>query len=124
MRILIAEDNIFLLNIIKIRLEKDGHEIVAVGNGDLALTKIRDETFNMVITDLMMPFIGGLEILNTIKSYEKSIHVIILSGVNQSATIDEAYSLGADDFVTKPFSPNDLSARVKKLAAQNDYLKK
>ena len=116
MKILIAEDDSMIMKLILTRLEKDGYEVVTANNGDLALEKIKEEYFDLIITDIMMPFISGLELVSTVKNtLKKNIPIIVLSNMHLEATILEAFRLGADDFITKPFSPNELSVRVAKI---------
>jgi DNA-binding response OmpR family regulator len=73
----------------------------------------------MIIADIMMPFTSGLEIVSVVKhdnNYRK-VPIIILSSMGQENVVLEAFNLGADDYITKPFSPNELSMRVKRLAS-------
>ncbi len=116
MKILIAEDDSMIMKLIRTRLEKDGYEVITANNGDLALDKIKEEYFDLIITDIMMPFISGLELVSTVKNtLKKKTPIIVLSNMHLEATILEAFRLGADDFITKPFSPNELSVRVAKI---------
>ncbi len=116
MKILIAEDDGMIMKLIRTRLEKDGYEVDTASNGDLALEKIKTEYFDLIITDIMMPFISGLELVSTLKNtLKKQTPIIVLSNMHLEATILEAFRLGADDFITKPFSPNELSVRVAKI---------
>jgi DNA-binding response OmpR family regulator len=71
-----------------------------------------------VITDIMMPYTSGLEILGFVKSRPgRKLPVIVLSAMGQENVVVEAFNLGADDYITKPFSPNELSLRVMRFAA-------
>ncbi len=115
MIILIAEDETIMLKTIEFRLKKDGHTIITAQDGKEALVKFGECNPDMVITDMMMPYASGLEVIAAIRMKEgKKIPIIILSAMGQENTIVEAFNLGADDYVTKPFSPNELSMRVKK----------
>ena len=75
-----------------------------------------EEMPDMIVTDIMMPYLSGLDVIRTVrkKYVEKYIPIIALSVVGLEKTILEALSLGADDFITKPFSPNELIIRIKK----------
>ena len=118
MKILIAEDDELILKIIEFRLKKDGHEVIVAKDGREALLKIEELLPDMVISDIMMPYTSGLEIVSALKTkLEKKIPVIILSSMGQEDVVLEAFKLGADDFITKPFSPNELSMRINRLAA-------
>lgn len=119
MKILVAEDEPLMLKTIELRLRKDGHELVLAHDGREALQAIETESPDLVISDIMMPFSSGLEIVSRLRTRsERYIPVIILSGMGQEKTVLEAFGLGADDFITKPFSPNELSIRVRKLMAR------
>ena len=114
MKILIAEDETFLLKIMESRLKKEGHEIVAVSDGRDALKQLDTNSFDLVITDIMMPFISGLEITGIVKKRNKGLPVIVLSAMGQENVVVEAFKLGADDFISKPLSPNELSMRIRR----------
>ena len=118
MKILIAEDEVMILKAVEFRLKKDGYEVITCTDGREALAKIDSEQPDIVISDIMMPFANGLEIITHVKKSERPVPVIILSAVGLEKTILEAFDLGADDFITKPFSPNELSMRVKRMLAK------
>ncbi|MEO6330798.1 MAG: response regulator [Ginsengibacter sp.] len=115
MTILVAEDDMIMLKTIEFRLKKDGHTVITSQDGREALRKIEEVSPELIITDIMMPFASGLEIVEAVKKREgKKIPVIVLSSMGQENVVLEAFQLGADDFITKPFSPNELSVRVKR----------
>lgn len=114
MRILVAEDEPIMLKTIELRLKKDGHTVITTDNGRDALATIEKEELDLVITDIMMPYSSGLEIVGKVKGEQKKIPVIVLSAMGQENVVLEAFNLGADDYITKPFSPNELSMRVKR----------
>lgn len=118
MKILIAEDEPIMQKTIALRLKKDGYQVLATDNGREALHLIAKESPDLIITDIMMPYASGLEIVGMVKSSGKKIPVIVLSAMGQENVVLEAFQLGADDFIAKPFSPNELSMRVKRLLAQ------
>ena len=118
MKILIAEDDELMLRTLEFRLKKDGHSIMLARDGREALQLIDSFLPDLVITDIMMPYSSGMEIVGFLKQkYNNSIKVIILSGMGQENVILEAFRLGADDYITKPFSPNELSVRVNRFNA-------
>ncbi|HZW69341.1 MAG TPA: response regulator [Hanamia sp.] len=115
MKILVAEDEMIMLKTIELRLKKDGHEIITCSDGREAILKIDETNPDLIITDIMMPFASGLEIIEAVKRKDgKQAKVIVLSAMGQENVVLEAFQLGADDFITKPFSPNELSMRVKR----------
>ena len=114
-KVLIAEDDKTILKIIEFRLKKEGYEMHAASNGREAIEKIERENYDLILTDLMMPFFNGLEVVSHLRNKMKSnIPIIILSAVELEETVIEAFKMGANDFLTKPFSPHELSARIKK----------
>lgn len=115
MTILVAEDDLIMLKTIEHRLKKDGHNIILCQDGREALKKIEELSPDLIITDIMMPFSSGLEIIEAVKKRDgKKIPIIVLSAMGQENVVLEAFQLGADDYITKPFSPNELSMRVKR----------
>ncbi|HWK07503.1 MAG TPA: response regulator [Puia sp.] len=116
MKILVAEDEPILLRMIEMRLRKDGYEVITTVNGREALAKIEEQEPDLIIADIMMPFASGLEIVSIVKKKTVKIPVIILSAMEQENVVLEAFKLGADDYITKPFSLNELSVRVKRFA--------
>lgn len=121
MKILIAEDDEMMLKTMEFKLVKEGYEVISCSDGKDALSKIVSENPDIIITDIMMPFVTGLDIVNKVKIELKlNIPIIILSAVGLEKTVLEAFDLGADDFITKPFSPNELMVRVKRLLSKRN----
>jgi DNA-binding response OmpR family regulator len=119
MKVLVAEDESMLLKTIEIKLRKEGYEVIATEDGRQAMEFIQKESPDLVITDIMMPYASGLEIVSFIRNkMDKKIPVIMLSGMEQEKVVLEAFELGADDYITKPFSLNELVIRVKRLLAR------
>lgn len=115
MNILIADDDLLMLKTLEFRLKKDGHTVFSTQDGRDALSKIEEIVPDLIITDLMMPFTSGMEIVGFVRQMTgKRIPVIILSAMGQENVVLEAFQLGADDYITKPFSPNELSVRVRR----------
>ncbi|MDR0264213.1 MAG: response regulator [Sphingobacterium sp.] len=115
MLILIAEDDELILRTVEHKLVKEGHDVVLTRNGREAIEKINELDLDLVVTDIMMPFASGIEILSAIKSIGKKIPVIVLSSMGQEEVVVDAFDLGASDFMVKPFSPNELILRIKRL---------
>lgn len=115
MKILIAHDEPSVLRLMELRLRKDGHEVFTVGDGRDAMQKIVESEPDIIITDIMMPFHTGIEVLNFAKIRNKKTKVIVLSLMGQENVVLEAFQLGADDYITKPFSVGELVARVNRL---------
>jgi two-component system, OmpR family, response regulator VicR len=116
MKILIAEDEPVMLKAIQTRLVNDGYEVVITTDGREALQVLETFQPDLIITDILMPYTSGLELIGVVKSNPfKKIPIIVLSAFGQETTVLEAFDLGADDFLTKPFNPSELSMRVKRL---------
>ncbi len=123
MKVLVAEDETIMRKTIELRLKKDGHEVITCSDGREAIKKIEEINPDLIITDIMMPFASGLEIIEAVKRREgKQIRVIVLSAMGQENVVLEAFQLGADDYITKPFSPNELSMRVKRYVPEKATL--
>jgi two-component system, OmpR family, response regulator VicR len=115
-KILIIEDDKIIKNIMEFLLKKEGYEIDIAVDGSQAFEKIKDTNPDLVITDIMLPYKSGLEITSFVKTNYPKIPVIIVSALGkEDATIIEAFKLGADDLVAKPFNPVELILRVKRL---------
>lgn len=117
MLILIAEDDELILRTIEHKLVKEGHEVLLTRNGKEAIDTIREKDVDLVITDIMMPFASGIEILSAIRTFGKKVPVIVLSSMGQEEVVVDAFDLGASDFMVKPFSPNELVLRIKRLTS-------
>ena len=116
MKILIIEDNILLLRVLEFRFEKEGYTLITSNDGRDALQQIKSFSPDLIITDIMMPYINGLEVVSVVrKELKLKTPIIMLSSAGLEKTVIDAFELGTDDFITKPFSPFELSIRVKKL---------
>lgn len=126
MKILICDDEEIILSALSFRLAKEGYEVDTVLDGKQAMDKINKNDYDLIITDIMIPFFTGLELVSMIRSTpgKEDTPIIILSGVGLEEMVLEAFQLGANDFVTKPFSPNELSLRIKNLLKPMPALRK
>lgn len=111
-RVLIIEDEAEISNLISVYLKKEGIDAVAVSTGEEGVGLFRSETFDLVILDLSLPGIDGYEVLQSIRN-DSAVPVIIVSARNEDADMLLGFGMGADDFVSKPFSPRVLTARVR-----------
>ena len=109
--ILVVDDDKEIVGAIEIYLKKEGYNIIKAYNGQKALEVINSQEIHLVILDIMMPKKDGLETLKEIRK-EKSIPVILLSAKSEDYDKIEGLDLGADDYITKPFNPLELIARV------------
>ena len=114
-KIVLAEDNSTLSLLLKFRLEKEGHELILAVNGKEAVDLIEEHKPDLIITDIMMPFISGLEVISFVRNKLKlEIPIIVFSSAGQEEMVLKAFDLGANDFMGKPFSPNELVIRIKR----------
>lgn len=113
--ILVVEDEETTKSLILYKLSNSGYRVATVSNGVQALEFLQKSVPDLIILDLMMPLMSGREFLASIREIEKfrSVPVIILSAKTLEKDVLEGLSLGADDFMKKPFSPSELVARVK-----------
>ncbi|MBF9254525.1 response regulator [Pontibacter sp. 172403-2] len=115
MMILVVEDDEMILRTLEFRLKKDNYSVTVARDGREAMEKLKNNKFDLVLTDLMLPFVTGMEVLSYAKTNLPELPVIVLSAADEEGTIMDAFKLGADDFIAKPFSPGELSLRVKRL---------
>jgi DNA-binding response OmpR family regulator len=116
MKILVAEDEPLMLMAIEAKLKNEGFEVTGAADGREALKSLETSVPDLIITDILMPYTSGLELISIVRSNQnKKIPIIVLSGLGEEDTVMEAFQLGADDFITKPFNPTELSVRVKRL---------
>lgn len=118
LKVLLCEDDFAIQKIVQFKLKKDlGAEVFAVSDGKKALDVLTpDHGYELIITDIHMPYHSGMEIIEHLRvELKDNTKIIVLSAEGLEDTLDEAFELGADEFITKPFSPQELIARVKKL---------
>ena len=122
-RILIAEDEVLMLKALEFKLKKDGYQVDVAVDGRQAMEKVKSNTYDLVLTDIMMPFVGGMEILSYIKNdpIKKNTPVLLISAVGLENVVLEGFELGAEDFIYKPFNLNELSVRIKRHIKQNVF---
>jgi len=124
MKILICEDEEIMLTALEFRLRKQGFDVVLAENGKEALEILQTQELNLVVADIMMPHITGLELIQYIRNeMNSSLPVIIISALENDEFVLEAFKLGATDFVTKPFKPNELILRIKRIFQEMEVVK-
>jgi len=111
-RILVVDDDPQIRRVLKVTLSGQGYEVDDARNGDAALEKLRESRFDLVLLDINMPGMGGLEACRAIRSGSE-IAIIMLTVRDDEADIVAALDAGADDYVTKPFKSPELSARIR-----------
>src|SRR6476469_6907203 len=121
-KVLVIEDEELMIKALEFRLKKDGSEVHLARDGAEGIEMLDRSTYDLVITDIMMPFVSGLEVVSYIKSHPimSDTPVIVLSSIGLERVVMEAFELGVDDFITKPFNLGELVIRVKKFVRQKD----
>lgn len=112
-RVLIIEDEIAILNGLKDNLENEGYKVLTASDGKKGLEKAVKEDVDIVLLDIMLPGMSGFDICKEIKSKKLTLPVVMLTAKAKEADKILGLELGADDYITKPFSVNELLARIK-----------
>jgi two-component system phosphate regulon response regulator PhoB len=114
-KILVVEDEKDILELVKYNLGKEGYKVAGVMSGEEALGSIKDKPPDLVVLDLMLPGIDGLEVCRRLKQSDSSrdIPIIMLTAKGEESDIVTGLELGADDYIIKPFSPRVLLARIR-----------
>src|SRR6266516_1381501 len=122
-KILIVEDDHDVVKLLKYNLEKEGFKVNYTTDGSLALAEIRRGEPDLVILDLMLPGLDGLEICRQLRRTEKysSMPLLMLTARDEEADRVVGLEMGADDYVTKPFSMRELVARVRALLRRSEH---
>ncbi len=113
-RILIVDDEESMREFLEILLRKEGHEVLAVGDGNEALQRIAGEEYDLVLTDLRLGDVSGIEILEAVKRYHPQTEVVLITAFATTDNAIEAMKKGAYDYVTKPFKVEELRTLVQK----------
>jgi len=123
MRLLLIEDSVRLRSALVQGLSRVGYAVDAVGDGSEGLWMATETDYDVIVLDLMLPTVDGLTILRTLRDRGKETHVLILSAKDMVEDRVEGLSLGADDFLVKPFSFNELCARLQALVRRRYHAK-
>ena len=110
--ILVVDDEARMVRFIQLNLEHDGYQVISAYNGREALDQVRSQLPNLVLLDVMMPDLDGFEVLKRIRD-QSSVPVIMLTAKGEEDDRVHGLELGADDYITKPFSPRELVSRVR-----------
>lgn len=113
--ILIIEDDQILLETMDAILSLRGYLVSLARNGKEALEKISTNRYDLVLTDLMLPYSNGLEIISKLNQGDKKTPVIIISSSHSEESIQDGFNIGADDYIRKPFTPSELLLRITRL---------
>jgi two-component system alkaline phosphatase synthesis response regulator PhoP len=117
--ILLVEDEENLQEALKLNLELEGYEVTAVDNGTAALKAVKNEYFDLIILDIMLPEMDGIAVCENIRIQNNEVPILFLSAKNSSADRVLGLKKGGDDYMTKPFNLEELLLRVEKLIVKN-----
>jgi len=112
-KILVVEDEVSISKLIQFNLEKAGYGVITAFDGKQALTMAREEKPDFIILDLMLPYMDGLDVCKTLRQERINTPILILTAKEDELDKILGLELGADDYITKPFSPREVVARVK-----------
>jgi DNA-binding response OmpR family regulator len=111
-KVLVVDDDVKTVELVRLYLDRDGHQVLTAYDGIEALRLARESRPDLIVLDLMLPDIDGLEVCRTLR-HESDVPVIMLTARTTDQDKLTGLDLGADDYVTKPFSPKELAARVR-----------
>ncbi len=115
MKILVIEDETKVANFIKTGLEEEGYEVDAAQDGRTGLDLLKDSSYDIVLLDLMIPEVDGLEVLKRFRSWGMNTPVLIITAKTAKEDVVKGLDTGSDDYLTKPFSFDELLARIRAL---------
>lgn len=120
--LLLVEDEESLRETIKLNLELEGYEVTAVDNGPAVLDAIKNEYFDLIVLDIMLPDMDGVTVCENIRMQNNPVPILFLSAKNSGADRIEGLKKGGDDYLTKPFNLEELLLRIEKLVVKNRKL--
>lgn len=120
MKILLLEDELMLRSSIEEYLEALNHEVIGFGNGELALNSLKNSTYDLLVLDINVPKMSGLELLNELNTLEISTPTIFISANIDIEDISEAFDLGACDYLKKPFHLKELGIRIDRIKKEQE----
>lgn len=112
--ILVVDDEIKIIEVISLYLKNEGYEVVSATNGREAIDKYKANDIDLIILDLMLPDISGEDVCREIRAIS-DVPIVMLTAKTDESSVLNGYSLGSDDYITKPFSPKQLVAKVNAL---------
>ena len=120
-KILVVDDEEDILELVRYNLFKNGYQVTCVSSGELAMQKLKEETPHMILLDLMLPGVDGLDVCRSLRSNPATMNIpiIMITAKGEDADIVPGLELGADDYLTKPCSPRVLLARIRAILRRN-----
>ncbi len=121
--LLVVEDEESLREALKLNLELEGYEVTTADNGPAVLKLVKNEYFDLIVLDIMLPDMDGLMVCETIRMSHNDVPILFLSARNTSSDRVEGLKKGGDDYLTKPFNLEELLLRVEKLIVKNKKIR-
>ena len=119
-RILLVEDDPDIVLPLEDDLRLEGYQVEAVGDGETALRRLEEARFDLLLLDVMLPGLDGFDVCRRLRRAGSQLPIVLLTAKAQEAEVVMGLELGADDYVTKPFSPRELRARLKAVLRRRD----
>jgi CheY-like chemotaxis protein len=117
-KVLLIDDKVEFLKVLSERLRLRGYQVTAVGSGSEALRAAEQEPFDVIVLDLVMPVMDGVETLRRLRAQDPQSQIIVFSGYATSQEVDQAMALGANDFLAKPADLDSLMERINRAIAK------
>jgi two-component system, OmpR family, response regulator RegX3 len=123
-RILVVEDDRAISDAVDYALREAGYDVDAVGDGDVALERARDRSYDLMVLDLLLPGRRGIDVCRTLRAEQNDLPIVMLTALDAEADRVHGLDIGADDYVTKPFSIAELVSRVRSLLRRRELDRK
>ena len=123
-KVLIVEDEADIANLVSLHISDLGYEVEKADRGDIGFNKASSSSFDLIILDVMLPGMDGLEVCRKLRAKDVYTPIIMLTAMSEDVDKILGLETGADDYLTKPFSVRELLARVKAIFRRNDFLSK
>lgn len=118
--ILVADDDRDIRDLVSFKLTQAGHRVIAVEDGAQALAQARENSIDLMVLDVMMPGLSGMDVTREVRGDPSlaGVPIILLTAKAQEVDVEAGFAMGADDYVAKPFSPRELVSRVQAVLAR------
>ncbi len=122
-RILVVDDEPLMRKGLELQLRNAGYEVDCVEDGRQALLLLRERTYDLVVSDIIMPFISGLELLNSLRQERNQTAILLCSSLNSENVVRRAFEIGADGFISKPYHTRELLQHIDSILLETENRK-
>ncbi|SFS71588.1 response regulator transcription factor [Marininema halotolerans] len=122
-KVLVVDDEPSIVKLVQFNLEKEGYQVLVASDGEAALSKVSEEQPDLIVLDLMLPKVDGLEVCKQVRAQNHHLPILMLTAKTEEFDKVLGLELGADDYMTKPFSPRELTARVKAILRRMEAMR-